>query len=1226
MKNILSRFRYPISILFILLVNNSLHAQAIPSQEDALLFYLSGEQGTQADYAQGNPTPNFQYNVSTIETGATGKAIHCDHKQLFSYWAPGNIYASQGTLSFFWRLTEDFTPTEFPIFRVSYADHTSWDMVWLRIDYNGKGFDAFVTDSHLARIRVSHQVDQLPAPNEWTHFALTWDENTGIRFYLNGKKVGQRDTTVIMNAGLDQFGPHSRIISPYQVQSMYNHQLGGDLDELRIYAQPLDDKQIAALAANEIPQISLKQRDIHHPAVLSSWKRYYGFETPPPYLTCETTSVRKVAIHETYDLKRWYWKSNDGIRETTWPGVYNRSSILGRNDYYQLPDWDCYSLSGWNVRFHMPEEPWNHLEITGGAQGKMVVSDNSDGSHATEIALRKTTSERTVHRLEQPITGKTLVFKNDVQETPISEFDAFYVHEGDAPKGILRLNYILKEFQHYNHPKLTELENYIRNRYQPDERQMLLAVRNSANVQFFDMPESSLEEITQSPKTNQQMPIVHIVIPNDMRDLSPIANGRTQSYSWKNLQAGLDGIRIELPPLHVQPQTTDGLFPINIQVKDPIWKLRNMFDFSFSVKPNEARVLWLDLRDRILPNDQPLYLTIVGSGTDFTAHSLKGMKIELVFKDMEEAKKEHVADRFTQIRDNHAMICEEVPRSHRYNKFNQIEADMTDLLRIDPQHELGRKYWYQYNSEQLPPPYTLPECPENIPQWAFLQLEVLRTYRELIEWYIDNRQIENGEFGGGISDDTDLGNLYPGLVFNGCIPQKATSSLSKLLEAAYDQGLLTEGMSTIQTDGLHTYEEGTNTICQMNLLQQGNPKQVERMMEAARSVRDKLLGINHAGHTHFRSDYFSATKIADQGIWTWSSNREFLHLAPALLLGEMYGNKGAREYVLRFADSMLAHGKTDERGRFLLPQEINFLTDEGRNWGIEYTLPVFWYAWLWTGNDNYLKPLKGTEYGHIPTNNKEQLIEAYSNFLRTYDLNEYIFTEGSIWTDRIYYRPDLIQTTRLGGVALNRSSRYVPCNPIMWKFDDDASAEKVAMYVSGDMRTSFSIDFFNTDQREIKVNMQGLEVMGGKWLLKQGDSTTTVTFGRGRNITLTIPPQCNYRIEMRLKGKGKDYNQLTDIAVGYEDIKIANGQIQVQLHNLSGKDTPEIVVALESPTGETLSSTISPSIPAPNDLIPQTSTVLIPLPANTSIKGCHIIVDPDNKIDEIYESNNQISL
>ena len=33
----------------------------------------------------------------------------------------------------------------FPIFRVGYADHSSWDMAWLRIDWNGHGFDAFVT-------------------------------------------------------------------------------------------------------------------------------------------------------------------------------------------------------------------------------------------------------------------------------------------------------------------------------------------------------------------------------------------------------------------------------------------------------------------------------------------------------------------------------------------------------------------------------------------------------------------------------------------------------------------------------------------------------------------------------------------------------------------------------------------------------------------------------------------------------------------------------------------------------------------------------------------------------------------------------------------------------------------------------------------------------------------------------------------------------------------------
>ena len=1229
MKNTRSSIRLFMGILSLFVSCLAIQAQEQISDKDALLFYLSGEQGTEADFAQGNPTPNFLYNVSTINQGVSGKAIHCSHRQLFSYWAPGNIYASQGTLSFFWRLTEDFTPTEFPIFRVSYADHTSWDMVWLRIDYNGKGFDAFVTDNHLARIRVSHQTDQLPHPDEWTHFALTWDEKTGIKFYLNGEKVGQRDTTVVLNAGLDQFGPHSRIISPYQVQSMYNHQLGGDIDELRIYAQPLDDKQIAALSNNQLPSVPLEQRDINNPAVQTSWKRYYGFETAPPYLSHERTTVRKVAIHETYDLKRWYWKSNDGIRETTWPGVFNRSSIIGRNDYFQLPDWDCYSLSGWAVRFNMPDEPWNHLEITGGAQGKISVSDHKDGNHATPIDTRKSLSERTVHRLDQPIIGKTIVFTNEVQETPLSEFDAFHVHEGDAPEGIFRMKYVLKEFQHYNNQALMALETYIRNRHQPDERQMLLAVPNVSKAKSFDALATHYkdEEEQQKRVSNPQMPIVHMVIPHTMRDMTSIANGRTQSYSWKHLQAGLDGIRIELPALPVAPQTPDGLFPMNIQIKDPIWTLRNMFDFSFSVKPHEARTLWLDLRDRILPDDHPLYLTIAGSGNDFNAELLKGMKIELVFKPMEEAKAEHIADRFTQIRDNHAMICEEVPRSRRYNKFNQIEADMDDLLRVDPQHELGRKYWYQYNNEQLPPLYTLPKGPDDIPQWAFLQLEVLRTYKELIEWYIDNRQIENGEFGGGISDDSDIGNIFPGLVFNGCIPEKATLSLSKLLEAAYQQGLLTEGMSTIQTDGLHTYEEGTNIICQMNLLQRGNPLQVERMLEAAKSVRDKLIGINSAGHTHFRSDYFSATKIADQGIWAWSSNREVLHLAPAMLLGEMYGNQGAREYVLRFADSMLAHSKTDSRGRTLLPQEINFLTDEARSWGAEYELPIFWYAWLWTGNEKYLKPLKGTEYDIKPIiNSKDELAKAYASFLQTYDLNEYIFKEGSIWTDRIYYRPDLIQTSRLGGVALNRSSRFAPCNPLIWKFEKPSSAEKVAIHVTGDMRTSFAVDFFNTEEQPVSVTMEGFEVLGGKWTLKKENTSTLVTFGRGKHVKLTLPPRCSYRIEMKLRGKGTDYNQLTDWAIDQKDITIEKGNIQVCLHNLSGKDAPRALVVLTDPSGKVLSQSSSSFLAAPNDLNARTTRVQLSCPEGVSLKGCRIVIDPNNEIDEIYENNNQVAL
>ena len=67
----------------------------------------------------------------------------------------------------------------------------------------------------------------------------------------------------------------------------------------------------------------------------------------------------------------------DGIRETTWPGVYNRSRLVGRNDYFQLPDWDCYVLSGKAITFIMPKEPWNHLEFRAGRGARWILTPDA---------------------------------------------------------------------------------------------------------------------------------------------------------------------------------------------------------------------------------------------------------------------------------------------------------------------------------------------------------------------------------------------------------------------------------------------------------------------------------------------------------------------------------------------------------------------------------------------------------------------------------------------------------------------------------------------------------------------------------------------------------------------------------------------------------------------------------------------------------------------------------
>ena len=120
-----------------------------------------------------------------------GKGFRAADDGVVSWNAPSNILAQRGTLSFFWRSGYPVGVAPFVIFRVGYADHSSWDMAFLRIDWNGQGFDAFVTDNGLARTRVSFKVDKNPAPNAWTHLAFTWDETTGVQLYRRRQAGGQ---------------------------------------------------------------------------------------------------------------------------------------------------------------------------------------------------------------------------------------------------------------------------------------------------------------------------------------------------------------------------------------------------------------------------------------------------------------------------------------------------------------------------------------------------------------------------------------------------------------------------------------------------------------------------------------------------------------------------------------------------------------------------------------------------------------------------------------------------------------------------------------------------------------------------------------------------------------------------------------------------------------------------------------------------------------------------
>jgi hypothetical protein len=756
--------------------------------------------------------------------------------------------------------------------------------------------------------------------------------------------------------------------------------------------------------------------------------------------------------------------------------------------------------------------------------------------------------------------------------------------------------------------------------------------------------------------------------------------GHGTSYSWQNMHAGLDGIAVDLPAMKIAPTHGD-FVPMNIQIKDPIWPMRNMLDYSFSIKPNQPYTLWLDTRDRILPNGKSLYITIASASPEFGVHSLEGMHVRLIFKPYNDALPEHIADRLTQVRDNYANLVEESVNSRKLNIYNRFDADISDLLRVDPENDLGRKYWNELNHEQLHPPFTLPQAPPGVPQWAFLQVEDLRQLKSLINWYVDNRQISDGEFGGGLCDDSDFLNWWPGLAMMGSTPDKLKNSLSRTLDEIYANGMFTNGLATGQYDELHSYEDGINVLGQAMQIDYGSPKQLERAMQTAERL-EWLTGYNSAGQRQIRSAYYSGTKMATGGVWGWAKDRSYMVFHPALLLAEYNGTPETVKMVTEVADGFLSHRRPDANGKMTMHFTVNFHTNEDLPSAAMTPWFVLWGAYKFTGDNKYLQPFgdngaeslrtinadamdilhtrdtwgkqllstgapdRRTDSGNASETNEQlawqltgdtsHLEKVYASQLETAFDREFINREGSLWIDRVYYNNGELQRGRLGGVALMRNYDF-PGNVVSWRFQGADDDTKVAILVPEGTPDHIRILAYNLDEKPITAKMIGWEVDPGQWEIKQGTrendgqplvntSSHVATFERSRSIDVTFGPRTTTMLELTLKQKGTPYWSRPDLGIDPEDVTIMGQKITVKVHSLGAVDAPPADVVLRDASGDVLATTRTPPLKAPVDLVPKTTVVTLRVPGNAKLDGGTVTIESKGDVPETTLMNNTVKL
>jgi len=164
-----------------------------------------------------------------------------------------------------------------------------------------------------------------------------------------------------------------------------------------------------------------------------------------------------------------------------------------------------------------------------------------------------------------------------------------------------------------------------------------------------------------------------------------------------------------------------------------------------------------------------------------------------------------------------------------------------------------------YLGKAIPWPRPYPPDPK-APDWANLQREGLETLTDVVHWWIENRQIATGEFGGDWADDCEMWRWWTPLLI-GFQDERIAAAQERLSAGLFALPRMKHGYSAWLFDVEHTSEDSSDTITPMLHLRPESELWQRRALRIAELMRDKWTGMNERGFLQFQSTWFSSTKV-----------------------------------------------------------------------------------------------------------------------------------------------------------------------------------------------------------------------------------------------------------------------------------------------------------------------------------------------------------------------------
>ncbi len=1202
------------------------------------IFHVPFDGNPNATISRGAAVP-YQAAISGYQEGLVGQAALSEITYTgIRYDGRGNInLCDRGTFAFFWKPSDE--PGDWDWVSIAGVS-TDLEGYWANVvsfigtqDLNKQSLFSlrFWDIGRYSPVLEFEPVYKRWHKGEWHHLAVVWDRNEGITIYEDGVRADSNWGKFRWNWSAS---PRMLVFGQWQYSG-----IKFAVDEAHSYAECLTDAQVAQLAKGEKPTgapIAITPPEQRRETDLArmGWTAE-DLREIPVVMAGDSVRYTFARIVKAVDANRMVAQPFEGLRDTVWPIQKYGASTKGKKLAIYFAPYQAYD----RVRL-FAQRPFEGrlMEVLPGVGAKKVF----------DVRAGRPLWRAHYDRVR---TDPFVLLERDFGQ--IGQMDFYRVQPEGSGIGGQRA---------------------------PEPKRILSY--GTAPLEKMPPTQAGIAALGETPARFDNPVRATSAVPVAWKSSSPAFGGFQMLSEMLTEPTPLEGVIVKL--------VVEGLkqpMPVRIVVKEPVFTQRDWFDAEAVLTPkgDGPQVFTFHLTGRPVINypkrDIPagketlhdpgreVAVLVTAANPVTWVMGENGTSLSLCVGDMEKIEPIAVADQTEFAREGYAETNEghNWPGGGAGEYWGRLYYPLRWLMEFAPTDRPTTEIVGRVGLGPPAMPFVEPNNETGAPDWAFWQMQAMRANKRIVTWIVDNRQVENGEYGGVWGDDTDWSEYLTSYIL-ACDDDQKYLEAMRLFERGVYAYALKDGVSRTIRDNLHSYEEGMGAICHQLMFDYGDPIAFERVMRAASHYYPKWMKKNEDGTYSFRSNYFGYDGVYAEGSFGVDSGVNNLMLFPAAYLTWYNRFPTVTPFIAKWKRGPKAQGlvgdawlrltvpddakrmeqyvervQASEPSKY--PGEVCALLDEtgmrdewrDRMFKGAQANPWRFFQGGRLNDANYADRM--TEYywlAWVSTGNAKWLVESYKQGCRFINDQEWLYTVAQPSTDRIPQPVNTVIRARLGAMPAERGAAgcFWPRHGLSYT----KGSEQVAALVTTNTDTKLVTRFYSFNDKPNSMQVRLWRLLPGTYRLtlsndKDNDGapegpilSREIEVDRGVYVDLELPPMQGALLSLEAIRTEQPNYDLPDPALSLEDFYLEYGDhLHFQVHNIGSKPVENLLVRIrDGYTGAVVAEKTIAHIDPPLDLMPRTEAVEIQNLNAITRDGIIVELDPDKKNPDLNRYNNRV--